>query len=365
VVLSLGLGLSLLVALALIDGHLRRELTATIADQAPSFFFIDIQGSERDAFQALLERDAKDANLQSVPMLRGRLVALKGVPVDQIQAPPSAAWILRGDRGITYAARPPKNSKIVEGKWWPENYAGKPLVSFEAEAARDLGLAIGDDITVNVLGREITAEIANLRQVEWQSLAINFVMEFSPNTFAGAPHAYLMTLGWDKEVGAAEELGLLHSVANAFPTVTAIRVKDAIAQVNDLVAQLAWAIRGASSVTLIASVLVLAGALAAGHRNRIYDAVILKTLGATRTRLMVAYGLEYALLGLATAVFALVAGGLAAWFVISEIMNASFTLLPVTAVSAALIALVLTVGFGLIGTWKVLGEKPAPVLRNL
>ena len=365
VVLSLGLGLSLLVALALIDGNLRRELTATIADQAPSFFFIDIQGSERDAFQALLERETKDATLQSVPMLRGRLVSLRGIPVDQIQPPPSAAWILRGDRGITYAARPPKNSKIVEGKWWPENYTGKPLVSFEADAARDLGLTIGDDITVNVLGREITAEIANLREVEWQSLAINFVMEFSPNTFAGAPHAYLMTLGWDKDVSSGEELGLLHTVANAFPTVTAIRVKDAIAQVNDLVAQLAWAIRGASSVTLIASVLVLAGALAAGHRNRIYDAVILKTLGATRTRLMIAYGLEYALLGLATAVFALIAGGLAAWFVISEIMNASFTLLPVTAVSAALIALVLTVGFGLIGTWKVLGEKPAPVLRNL
>ncbi|WP_346906413.1 ABC transporter permease [uncultured Roseibium sp.] len=365
VVLSLGLGLSLLVALALIDGNLRRELTATIADQAPSFFFIDIQGSERDAFQALLERETKDADLQSVPMLRGRLVALKGVPVDQIEAPPSAAWILRGDRGITYEAQPPNNSKLVEGDWWPENYSGKPLVSFEAQAARDLGMTIGDEVTVNVLGREITAEIANLREVEWQSLAINFVMVFSPNTFAGAPHAFLMTLGWDKEVGTDEELGLLHSVANAFPTVTAIRVKDAISQVNDLVAQLAWAIRGASSVTLIASVLVLAGALAAGHRNRIYDAVILKTLGATRTRLMIAYGLEYALLGLATAVFALIAGGLAAWFVISEIMNGSFTLLPVTAVSAALIALALTVGFGLIGTWKVLGEKPAPVLRNL
>jgi len=365
VVLSLGLGLSLLVALALIDGNLRRELTATIADQAPSFFFIDIQRAERDAFQSLLERDTRDANLQSVPMLRGRLVALKGVPVAEIEAPPSAAWILRGDRGITYAAGPPENSRIVAGEWWPENYSGKPLVSFEAEAARDLGLSIGDDVTVNVLGREITAEIGNLRDVEWQSLAINFVMVFSPNTFAGAPHAFLMTLGWDREVGTDEELGLLRSVANAFPTVTAIRVKDAISQVNDLVAQLAWAIRGASSVTLIASVLVLAGALAAGHRNRIYDAVILKTLGATRARLMMAYGLEYALLGLATAVFALIAGGLAAGYVISQVMGGSFTFLPVTATSAALIALALTVGFGLIGTWKVLGEKPAPVLRNL
>lgn len=365
VVLSLGLGLSLLVALALIDGNLRRELTATIADEAPSFFFVDIQSHERDAFQALLEAETSGADLQSVPMLRGRIVSLKGIPSSEYKAPPEAAWVLRGDRGITYEAVPPKNANVVEGDWWPADYSGKPLVSFEAEAAQELGLAIGDEITVNVLGRNITAEIANLRDVEWQSLAINFIMVFSPNTFAGAPHAHLMTLGWPEEVSTDTELNLLREVANTFPTVTAVRVKDAISQVNDLVSQLAWAIRGASSVTLIASVLVLAGALAAGHRSRIYDAVILKTLGATRARLIVAYGLEYALLGLATAVFALVAGGIAAWYVITEIMGGSFVLLPATAASAAIVALVLTVGFGLIGTWKVLGEKPAPVLRNL
>ncbi len=365
VVLSLGLGLSLLVALALIDGNLRRELTATIAQQAPSFFFIDIQSHERDAFANLLKAETQDANLQVVPMLRGRLVSLKGVPTSEIEAPPNVAWILRGDRGITYEETLPENSELTSGAWWPADYSGIPLVSFEDEAARELGLSIGDKITVNVLGREITAQIANTRKVEWRSLAINFVMVFSPNTFAGAPHAYLMTLGWDKDVSQTTELDLLREVSGAFPTVTAIRVKDAISQVNDLVAQLAWAIRGASSITLIASILVLAGALAAGHRSRIYDAVILKTIGATRSRLILAYALEYAILGLTTAVFALVAGGLAAWFVVTQVMNGSFVMLPFTAITAALIALVLTVGFGLIGTWKVLGEKPAPVLRNL
>ena len=238
-------------------------------------------------------------------------------------------------------------------------------MSFDLEAATELGLNIGDAITVNVLGREISAEIANFRDVEWQSFSINFVMVFSPNTFAGAPHSHLMTLGWEDEVPTERELALLKTVSNTFPTVTAVRVKDAITQVNDLVAQLAWAIRGASSITLIASVLVLAGALAAGHRSRIYDAVILKTLGATRNKLIIAYGLEYAILGLTTAVFALVAGGIAAWYVITQIMGGSFVLMPLTATGAALVALVLTVGFGLIGTWRILGEKPAPVLRNL
>ncbi|MEJ8476382.1 ABC transporter permease [Roseibium algae] len=365
VVLSLGLGLSLLVALALIDGNLRRELTATVADEAPSFFFIDIQSNERDAIEQLLKTETDDANIRSVPMLRGRLVSLKGIPTSQIEVPPNAAWILRGDRGITYEARQPDNSELTSGNWWPADYTGVPLVSLEDEAATDLGLKVGDEITVNVFGREITAKIANTRKVEWRSMAINFVMVFSPNTFAGAPHVHLMTLGWKENASTDQELSLLRKVSDAFPTVTAVRVKDAIAQVNDLVAQLAWAIRGASSITLIASILVLAGALAAGHRSRIYDAVILKTLGATRRRLILAYALEYAILGLTTAIFALISGGLAAWFVITRIMNGSFVMLPTTAITAALAALVLTVGFGLIGTWRILGEKPAPVLRNL
>lgn len=365
VVLSLGLGLSLLVALALIDGNLRRELTATVAEEAPSFFFVDIQNHERDAFHQLLESETTGARIQSVPMLRGRVVSLRGIAAADYDTSQGSGWILRGDRGITYESDIPENTEIVQGDWWPSDYSGPPLVSFEEEAVQELGLSIGDEITVNVLGREITATIANTRHIEWRSLGINFVMIFSPNTFAGAPHANLMTLGWDRDVSSNEELGLLRIVSNAFPTVTSVRVKDAIAQVNELVSQLAWAIRGASAITLIASVLVLAGALAAGHRNRIYDAVILKTLGATRARLMKAYALEYAILGLATALFAVIAGGLAAWFVVSEIMGGEFVLLPMTAATSAVVALVLTVGFGLIGTWKVLGEKPAPVLRNL
>lgn len=365
VVLSLGLGLSLLVALALIDGNLRRELGQTIAREAPSFFFVDIQNSEKDAFDAFLQDAASDAAIETAPMLRGRITALNDVPSEEIKAPPGGAWALRGDRGITYAAEIPENSTLVAGNWWAQDYSGKPLVSFEDGVAEALELEIGDTVTVNVLGRSITAEIANLRRVDWESLAINFVMVFSPNTFAGAPHAHLATVTWDGDVSTEKEIALLKKATAAFPTVTAVRVKDAIEQVNALVAQLAWAIRGAASVTLIASVLVLAGALAAGHSHRIYDAVILKTLGATRGRLIAAYAYEYAMLGLATAVFGVIAGALAAGYVVTQVMNGSFVFLPATATSAAIVALVLTVGFGLIGTWRVLGEKPAPVLRNL
>ncbi|HEU4987751.1 MAG TPA: ABC transporter permease [Rhizobiaceae bacterium] len=364
VVLSLGLGLTLLVTLALIDGNLRRQITGNLPEQAPNFFFVDIQSAQVDDFAALIEREAPDGKLVRVPMLRGRITALNGTDVRQIQVPPEGAWVLRGDRGITYAKNPPENSTLTEGEWWPANYDGEPLVSFSEEEGREIGLKLGDTVTVNVLGRNITARIANFREVQWESLGINFVMVFSPNTFAGAPHSWLATL-LDEQASGADESRLLNAVTRAFPSVTTVRVKDALDVVNRLVGQLATAIRVAAAVALVASVLVLSGALAAGNRARIHDAVVLKTLGATRRTLIAAFSLEYMLIGLATAVFALAAGSAAAWFVISRIMQLPTVFLPDVAVFTILAALILTVGFGLIGTWRVLGHKAAPVLRNL
>jgi len=365
VILSLGLGLALLVALAQIDGNLRHQLTAGLPDNAPSFFFVDIQNSEADAFEALLREKASSAKIQKVPMLRGRFVTVKGVAVADVQVAPGIAWALRGDRGLTYSATLPDNSTLVSGAWWPEDYSGEPLVSFEDEIAEGLGLEVGDYVTVNILGREISAKVANTRKLQWQSLSINFVMVFSPNTFAGAPHTYLATITYADQAAPEAELALLRAVTAAFPTVTSVRVKDALDAVNALVRQLATAIRTAAAVALVASVLVLAGALAAGNRSRIYDAVILKTIGATRGRIMAAFLLEYAALGLVTAGFAIVAGTLAAYGVLEGVMSLQFIFMPLTAASAVLIALVLTVGFGLLGTWRVLGQKPAPILRTL
>ncbi|MCX8293261.1 ABC transporter permease [Phyllobacterium sp. 0TCS1.6A] len=364
VVLSLGLGLTLLVSLALIDGSLRHQLAGNLPERAPNFFFVDIQSREVDAFKDLLQRSAPEAKIVSAPMLRGRIVALNGTDVTKLTIPPEGAWVLRGDRGITHARTVPENSTLTEGQWWPEDYKGEPLVSFSAEEATNLGLKIGDTVTVNVLGRNVTARIANLRQLQWESLAINFVMVFSPNTFAGAPHAWLATLT-DPSASTSSEAALMRDVTRAYPAVTSVRVKDAITIANELVGQLAVAIRAAASVALIASILVLGGALAAGNRARVHDAVVLKTLGATRRTLVKAFTLEYVMLGLATAVFALVAGGVAAWYVVVRVMTMPAWFQPQVAVLTVVVALVLTVGFGLAGTWRILGQKAAPILRNL
>ncbi|HEX2020588.1 MAG TPA: ABC transporter permease [Aurantimonas sp.] len=364
VVLSLGLGLTLLVTLATIDYDLRQEIGSGIASRAPDFFFVDIQNGEVDAFRDTIEALAPGSALEAAPMLRGRITRLNDQDVATMEIPPEGGWVLRGDRGITYASTLPENSTVVGGEWWPDDYQGEPLVSFSAEEGGELGLSVGDTLTVNVLGRSITARIANFRSVEWESLSINFVMVFSPNAFAGAPHSWLATLAMPQG-GEAAERAVLNGVTNAFPAVTTVRVKEALDAVNGLVAQLALAIRVAAAVALVASVLVLSGALAAGNRGRVHDAVVLKTLGATRITLIRAFATEYMLLGLATGVFAIAAGALAAWFVVAQIMELPYVFDWTVALTTLVVSLVLTVGFGLAGTWRVLGQKAAPVLRNL
>ncbi len=365
VVLSLGLGVALLVTVIQIDGNLSRQFAQALPDKSPAFYFVDIQSADAEPFDTFVKARAADAQLERVPMLRGRIVAANGVKAEDLKPAPNAAWVLQSDRGITYDTRIPAGSRVVEGKWWEPDYQGPPLLSFEKKIADGLGLKIGDPVTVNVLGRNITATIANLREVDWQNLGINFVLVYSPGAFRGAPYTHIATLTYPRESTLQEEMTLLKDVARDFPTVTTVRVKDALDAVGAVVSNLILAIRGASVVTLVSAALVLAGALAASHHSRVYDAVILKTLGATRSRLISAYALEYALLGAVTALVGVLAGSLAAWMVVSKVMNLTYVWLPVPAIVAASAALFVTIVFGLIGTYGALGQKPAPVLRNL
>jgi putative ABC transport system permease protein len=365
IVLSLGLGLALLVTIIQIDGNLRRQMEGALPDKAPSFYFLDVQSADSARFDAFIRQQAPDAQFERVPMLRGRIMSANGIAADDIKAQPNATWVLQSDRGITFATDIPRGSTVVEGSWWPADYNGPPLVSFEKKIAEGLGLKVGDPITVNVLGRNIAARIANLRAVQWENLGINFVLVFSPSAFAGAPHTDIATLTYPGGGTVAEETALLKAVSDTFPAITTVRVKDAIEAVGGIVRNLILAVRGASMVALIAAMLVLGGALAAGHSYRVYDAVILKTLGATRGKLVGAYALEYLLLGSATALFGVAAGSIAAWLVVTRVMNLTFVWLPGPAAAAAFGALLVTVALGLIGTFTALGHKPATVLRNL
>lgn len=362
IVLSLGLGLALLVAVALIQGNMNAEIAERMPAQVPSFFFLDIQPDEVAPLRKMVAATPGAGRMDEVPMLRGRIAAANGVPADRIRlVDPGQRWVLRGDRGLTYAATPPKGTKIVSGQWWPADYKGPELVSMAAEAARGLGLKLGDRITVNVLGRDVTATIASLRDVDWSSLGINFVLIFSPGILQTAPHTHLATV----HASPAAEDALFTAVTDRFPNISVVRVKEALQEVVHLLAQVAAAVRAAAAVTLLSGVLVLAGAIVAGRRQRLREAAILKVLGATRGDVLRAMLLEYAILGLATAMVGGLVGWLAAWVVVTQVMGAAWVALPGTLVLTALGATALTVVLGLAGTWPVLAQSPGQVLREI
>ncbi|MEH6526120.1 MAG: FtsX-like permease family protein [Sneathiella sp.] len=360
VVLSMGLGLTLFVTVALIEGNLTRQVQEQLPEKAPAFFFIDIQSDQLDEFVETAEAVSGVSDVNHVPNMRGRIVSVKGVSAEQLTVAPEAKWALRGDRGLTYAATPPPGATVVEGSWWPEDYQGPPLISIGRDIGKGLGLELGDSMTVNVMGREIEAKIANFREIDWTTLAINFVIVFDQNALAGAPHGHLATARAD----TAAEASLFRDITNKFANISVIRMKEALETVSRILEQLSSAVSATSSITLVAGMLVLAGAFAAGHRKRVYDAVILKVLGATRKDIFKVFLLEYALLGLVTSIIAAAAGWTASYLVITELLEAKWINLPMTVLVTIVISVAVTLVFGLLGSWNALGEKVAPVLRS-
>ena len=359
-VVALGLGLTLFATLAVIEGNLSGQINRTIPEKAPSFFVIDIPKDERAGFEAAIRGAVRDAEMRFVPSLRGPVTAVKGVPVSEMEVPPGA-WILRGDRGLSYAASFPEANELVRGRWWPKDYAGPPLISIDEDAAQSLGLEIGDRLTVSVLGVEIEAEIANTRRIDWQSLGFNFGILFAPGTLEAAPHGWMATIA----VPGAREAEVQRLVARIAPTASIVRVKDVVDQVSGLLSQLSAAIRAAASVTVAAGIAVLVGALAAGARARTYDAVLLKLLGATRGQVALATLAEYGLLALIVAGLALVLGTGAGWFVVTGLFQLPWAPAWGPVLLTVGLGAVVTVGLGLIGSWRALSVRPNVMLRGL
>lgn len=359
-VVSLGIGLTTLAAIAQIEGNLRRQLAAEMPSRAPNFFFIDIQSDQAQRFDATASALPGVTEVKRVPSLRARVVAVKGVPAEQVKVSEETAWALRGDRGLTYSATPPEGTKLVQGDWWAPDYRGAPLLSFDAGIARGWGVGIGDTITVNVLGRNIDLTIANLRAVDWRGLGMNFTLVASPGLLEAAPHTHIATIRGD----AAQDAAVLRALTDAFPNISGIRVRDALEAVAAILGRVGTALSATGSLTLLAGGLVLAGAVAAGQRQRVRDAVVLKTLGATRAQIRAAWLVEYALIGLVAGLLAALAGSLAAWAVITRVMQAEWVLLPGTLAVTVIGCALLTLACGQIGTALALRVRPGPLLRN-
>ncbi|BBD99550.1 ABC transporter permease [Sphingobium amiense] len=359
-IVALGLALTLFVTLAGIETSLNAEIRNVVPKKAPAQIVLDIPSPQRDRFRSIVTREAPEAQLNIVPVLRGTITAYGRQRVADLPALPEGAWFLRGERGVTYSATLPEGSDLLAGQWWPPGYRGPPLVSFDAKAAETLGIGVGDTLTVSILGREIEARIASLRRVNWDTMGFNYVLVFPPSTLEAAPHSLAATITMDARRNTAVTRALLA----ALPGVSVIAVGDVIDQVGTILTQMSRAILVAASVAILAGIAVLVGAIAAARQARAYDSVILKTLGATRAQLLGGQALEYGLLAAILAAVALALGSAAAWFVIVQIFEFGWS--PDWGVVLATLAggAVMTLGIGLAGSLPLLSIRPARALRQ-
>jgi putative ABC transport system permease protein len=294
--------------------------------------------------------------VEDAPMMRGVITQINGRPAREVAG---EHWVVRGDRGVTFSATPPEGTTVTAGTWWPEDYTGPPQISFAAEEAEEIGLKLGDRITVNILGRDIEAEITSFRLVDFSTGGMGFVMSMNPAALAGAPHTYIATVYAEE----AAEAPILRDLATAYPNITAIRVRDAIGRVTEALTAIAQATAWAAAATLLTGFMVLIGAAAAGERARLYEAAVLKTLGATRGRILLSFALRSALLGAAAGIVAIIAGGLAGWAVMTFVMEADYAFEPVSAIAIVLGGVIATLAAGLAFALRPLAARPAQVLR--
>lgn len=358
-VIALGLSLTLFVTIAAIQTSLRAEIEGSVPQRAPDQFVLDIPASERPRFESIVRANAPAASINIVPTLRGTITAFGGKRVADLKELPPGAWFLRGDRGVTYSASLPESSELVAGRWWPRGYSGPPLVSLDEEAAGIMGVGIGDTLSVSVLGREIEARIASLRKVNWRSLGFNYILVFSPNSLERAPHSVAGTISIDGPPPPA----LTRALLTAFPSVSLIDVGELIGRIQTMLNQMAAAILIAASVTVLAGIAVLVGAIAASRQARSYDSLIMKVLGATRGQILAAQALEYALIAGVLSALALALGLGAAWYVIVQIFEFTWSPHWPTVLATLGVGGLLTLLIGLLGSLPLMSVRPAEALR--
>jgi putative ABC transport system permease protein len=359
---SLGLGLTLLVTLAATASSILAEIDSSIPKRAPALFLVDIPRAERARFDALAEAQLPGAEIRLVPSLRGPVTAVNGTRVADMKAIPEGAWILRGDRGLTFADTLPLANRVVAGQWWPRTYRGPPLVSIDVDAATALNLKVGDTLTVAVLGRPITARIASFREIDWRSMGFNFAIIFSPGSIDSAPYTLMATVapGEGRPTAAFER-----SLTRELPMVSAIRVSDIVAQVRSLLESIDGAVRVATAFAIAMGMIVLAGSVVATRRQRRRDIVLLRLVGATRAEVARSQLVEFALLSSAVAIAAFAAGALAARLVVTVLFEfpfrpdwVSLALIPLGAIALAVLA-------AFLAALPALNARPAEGLRAL
>ena len=295
---SLGLGLTLLITLAATASSVLAEIDTSIPRRAPALFLVDIPRAEEQRFRQMAVQEAPRSELRLVPSLRGPVTAVNGVRVVDMKDIPEGAWILRGDRGLTFARELPPSNRITAGQWWPSDYRGPPLVSIDQDAATALNLKVGDRLTVSILGRPIEARIASFREIDWRSFGFNFAIIFAPGALEAAPYTLMATVA---PAQGRSTTALERRLTKELPMISAVRVADVVAEVKSLLESIDGAVRIATAVAILMGMIVLAGSVVTTRRQRARDIILLRLVGATRGQVARSQLIEFTALSAAVA----------------------------------------------------------------
>jgi putative ABC transport system permease protein len=285
--------------------------------------------------------------------------------VADLEEIPEGAWALRGERGITYSDTAPEGSRVVDGEWWSPFHNGEPLVSIDKQFADAVGLKPGDMLTIGILGTERDVRIANLREIDWETMGFNFTLVFSRNAIADAPHKLSATIDLPESADIKDRGELLRALVREYPSSSVVEVGEVLVQARTLLEQVGLATLAAAAVAVLAGLAVLMGAIAAARAARTYDTVVLRVLGASRRQILGLQLAEYGLIAASLALVALGLGSALAWVIITRLFE--FDWLPDwgMVLSVLGVGLVMVLAFALGGSLPLLRAKPAQALREV
>ena len=361
IVISFSIGLSLLIILNIIESSLDKRITDAINQQAPSHFLIDIQPQQIEKIKTIASSILGDNNFNSQPMLRGRITDINNQSVQGLKVDKEVEWVLRRDRAFSWSNKIPNNTKLISGKWWHENYDGPLLVSIGDKIAKGLNLKIGDKIKFNILGRNFEAQIFNTREIVWENMDINFIFILSNSNIENAPHSWIATT---KNIGQNLNNSFVEKIVSEFSNISSISIEESYKSIKSILNLLIIIINSIALVTLFSGIIVLAGIIDVGKKDKLYEVAILKILGATPKRIAYLWFKEYFIIGLISSVVSLIIGFIVSYVLLNYIFNiAVYCDFKMIFVLSLLVPFLITT-FSLLRMIGLITSKPLVVLRS-
>jgi len=362
---ALGLGLALLVFVATVQANLLRQVNETATRNLPALFFTQIPSSGIETFDQLIRDNGVDIEdpdaFRRTPLVIGRVISLKGEELDEEKVAPSERWVINGEIGMPYIDKQPPEAELTEGEWWPEGYQGPLLVSIEADAARGLRLELGDEIGFRIFGRDVTASVASLRNVDWGGFGANTAFILSPGTLEAANPPHLAIAQATPE----QEPVIIQALGETLPDVVVFQTRETLATAGRLLGNITIAVNAAAGIVMLSGLLVLVGAFAAMARQRRTEAALLKTFGATRGGILRLYAGEFALSGAVATFAGTVMGVSAAALIVRLVFEAEWGMPWGTVAIVAGFAIGAAALGGVVVGLATLSHPPARILRTV